>query len=113
MTVSIVVPSLGESITEATLAKWHCEVGDQVNIDEVLVEIETDKVTLEVSAEITGTICKILFKEGDTITVGDIIGSIDEESAAITVNQQIEKEKDTVKSELKVKKDFVSKNFFC
>ena len=107
MTISIVVPSLGESITEATLAKWHCKVGDQVNIDEVLVEIETDKVTLEVSAEITGTISKILFKEGDTITVGDIIGSIDEESAAITVNQQTEKEKDTVKSEFKAKKEVI------
>jgi 2-oxoglutarate dehydrogenase E2 component (dihydrolipoamide succinyltransferase) len=78
MTVNIVVPSLGESITEATIAKWHKQAGDQVNTDEVIVELETDKVNLEVQATVSGVIGELTANEGDNVNVGDVIGSIKE-----------------------------------
>lgn len=74
----ILVPSLGESITEATIAKWYKKVGDQVNIDELLLEIETDKVTLEVNAVVSGVISDIAKNEGDTVTIGEVVGKIKE-----------------------------------
>jgi 2-oxoglutarate dehydrogenase E2 component (dihydrolipoamide succinyltransferase) len=60
MSVNIIVPPLGESVKEATIAKWHKKVGDQVQVDELLVELETDKVTLEVNALVSGTIEEIV-----------------------------------------------------
>jgi len=78
MAVEIKVPSLGESVTEATIAKWHKSVGDQVKVDELLLELETDKVTLEVSAPANGVITAISHPQGDTVSMGDILGSIEE-----------------------------------
>jgi 2-oxoglutarate dehydrogenase E2 component (dihydrolipoamide succinyltransferase) len=81
MTTQIVVPPLGESVTEATIAKWHKAVGDAVSMDELLVELETDKVTLEVNASATGVISNITVHEGENVTVGATLGEINAVSA--------------------------------
>lgn len=78
MTIEITVPSLGESVSEATIAKWHKKQGDVVKVDELLLELETEKVTLEVNAVSSGVISKIFKNEGDTVSVGDSIGQITE-----------------------------------
>jgi 2-oxoglutarate dehydrogenase E2 component (dihydrolipoamide succinyltransferase) len=76
MSVDIKVPTLGESVTEATVAKWFKNVGDAVAADEPLVELETDKVTVEVPAPAAGTIEAIKVASGATVAVGAILGSI-------------------------------------
>ena len=76
MSEKILVPVLGESITEATVAKWLKNVGDPVEADEAVVELETDKVNLEVPSPINGTIGDIKFKDGDVVKVGTVLGSI-------------------------------------
>ncbi|MBM3617006.1 MAG: 2-oxoglutarate dehydrogenase complex dihydrolipoyllysine-residue succinyltransferase [Alphaproteobacteria bacterium] len=78
MTTKIIVPSLGESVSEATVAKWFKQVGDAVKQDEQLLELETDKVTLEVNAPASGVLTEILVKEGDSVDVGKLLGHIDE-----------------------------------
>ena len=70
MSNQILVPSLGESVTEATVSKWHKQVGEKVDSDEPLVELETDKVNVEVPSPLTGTLSSIKVKEGDTVEVG-------------------------------------------
>ena len=77
MTAKILVPDLGESVTEATVSKWFKKEGDAVQQDEQLVELETDKVTLEVNAPASGALISISAKEGDTIDVGALLGMID------------------------------------
>ena len=78
----ILTPALGESVTEATIAKWTKKVGDPVKKDELLVELETDKVSLEVVAPADGTLADIKAAEGDTVTPGAVLGSISEGAAA-------------------------------
>ena len=78
MSIEIKVPALGESITEATVAKWLKTEGESFEIDEPLVEIETDKITLEVSAPSSGVLKKIQVNEGSDVKVGGILGFIDE-----------------------------------
>ena len=82
MSVEIVVPTLGESVTEATVAQWLKKVGDTVGRDEAVVELETDKVTLEVNATEAGTITEIRVGEGDSVEVGAILGVIGEGTGA-------------------------------
>ncbi|HWJ17929.1 MAG TPA: 2-oxoglutarate dehydrogenase complex dihydrolipoyllysine-residue succinyltransferase [Geobacterales bacterium] len=82
MAIEIVVPTLGESVTEATVGKWFKKAGDAVKADEALAELETDKVTLEVNAPAAGVISEIVIKEGETVAVGAILGSIAEGQAA-------------------------------
>ena len=72
----IIVPSLGESVTEATVSKWLKQVGDSVDSDEPLVELETDKVNVEVPSPSNGVLEKIAVKEGDTVQVGALLGSV-------------------------------------
>jgi len=72
----ITVPAMGESITEGTIFKWHVKEGDSVNIGDVLLELETDKVNLEISAESEGVVEKILRQEGENVTIGEVIGQI-------------------------------------
>jgi 2-oxoglutarate dehydrogenase E2 component (dihydrolipoamide succinyltransferase) len=72
----IVVPTLGESVTEATVAKWLKKAGDAVRKDETLVELETDKVSVEVSAPEAGTLTEISANEGTTVTIGAILGRL-------------------------------------
>jgi 2-oxoglutarate dehydrogenase E2 component (dihydrolipoamide succinyltransferase) len=81
MTVEIRVPSLGESVTEATVAKWYKQIGDPVAADEPLVELETDKVTLEFNAPASGVLAEIVVEEGGEVEVGALLGSINEEGA--------------------------------
>ena len=83
MSVDIKVPSLGESVTEATIARWYKSIGDSVSIDEPLLELETDKVTLEVPAPASGQLIDIKVKDGDTVEVGAILGAIAEGAAAV------------------------------
>ncbi|MDR3441090.1 2-oxoglutarate dehydrogenase complex dihydrolipoyllysine-residue succinyltransferase [Telmatospirillum sp.] len=81
MSTQIVVPALGESVTEATIAKWFKQVGDAVAADEPLVELETDKVTVEVNAPASGTLVEIAAAVGTTVGVGAPLGEIDASGA--------------------------------
>ena len=76
MSENILVPVLGESITEATVSKWLKKSGDKVNADEPVVELETDKVNLEVPSPINGVLSEIKTKEGETVKVGTLLGII-------------------------------------
>src|SRR5580698_2156507 len=76
------VPALGESVTEATIGKWFKKPGDAVAVDEPLVELETDKVTIEVPAPAAGVLSGIAVKDGDTVAVGALLGEIKEGAGA-------------------------------
>lgn len=93
MSVNIVVPQLGESISEATIANITKKVGDSIKMDELLIELETDKVTLEVNAPATGTISSLAVKSGDVVVVGQVIGAIQEGEGV-----QVEKKEDLKKN---------------
>jgi len=82
MTTEIRVPTLGESVTEATIGRWFKQPGEVVKLDEPLVELETDKVTLEVNAPAAGILGEQLAKEGQTVTVNAVLGSISDGAAA-------------------------------
>ena len=82
MATEIRVPTLGESVSEATIAQWFKKPGDAINQDEPLVELETDKVTVEVPAPASGTLETIVVKEGDTVEVGALLGQIAEGAGA-------------------------------
>jgi 2-oxoglutarate dehydrogenase E2 component (dihydrolipoamide succinyltransferase) len=75
------VPTLGESVTEATIGRWFKKAGDAVAVDEPLVELETDKVTIEVPAPSAGTLGEIVAKDGQTVAVGALLGEINESAA--------------------------------
>jgi 2-oxoglutarate dehydrogenase E2 component (dihydrolipoamide succinyltransferase) len=78
------VPEMGESIMEGTIAKWHVKEGDQVNQGDVLAELETDKVNIEISAEESGIIAQLLSKEGETVQVGETIAHIGSGAGAVS-----------------------------
>jgi 2-oxoglutarate dehydrogenase E2 component (dihydrolipoamide succinyltransferase) len=78
MATEIRVPSLGESVVEATVGQWFKQAGDSVSADEPLVELETDKVTVEVPAPASGVLSEIVVKQGDTVAVGALLGAISE-----------------------------------
>jgi 2-oxoglutarate dehydrogenase E2 component (dihydrolipoamide succinyltransferase) len=82
MAIEIKVPTLGESVTEATVGQWYKRPGDAIEADEPLVELETDKVTVEVPAPSAGVLGEIIVNEGDTVEVGAILGSLNEGGAA-------------------------------
>ncbi len=82
MSIQIVVPTLGESVAEATVAKWHKKAGDPVKMDELLVELETDKVTLEVNAPANGVMKEIKANEGANVEVGGILAVMQEGAVA-------------------------------
>ncbi len=82
MAIEIVVPTLGESVTEATVGKWFKKAGDAVKADEAVAELETDKVTLEVNAPVSGVIAEIAVKEGETVAPGAVLGAIAEGQTA-------------------------------
>jgi len=79
MSIEIKVPTVGESINEVTLVKWHKKDGEWANRDEVIAELESEKATFELNAEQAGVI-KIIAKEGDTLNIGDVVCSIDTEA---------------------------------
>src|SRR5919206_1919418 len=76
MATEIRVPTLGESVTEATISQWFKKPGEAVAADEPVVELETDKVTVEVPAPASGVISEILAQEGETVEIGALLGSI-------------------------------------
>ncbi|MCA0370808.1 MAG: 2-oxoglutarate dehydrogenase complex dihydrolipoyllysine-residue succinyltransferase [Proteobacteria bacterium] len=82
MVNAVKVPPLGESVTEATVAKWLKKVGEMVKADETLLELETDKVTLEVNAPVTGVLTSVSAAEGATVGVGDLLGELDASATA-------------------------------
>jgi len=88
MSEKILVPVLGESITEATVAKWLKNKGDSIKIDEAIVELETDKVNLEVPSAVNGILTEINAKDGDVVKVGAVLGSISENES---VEEEIKK----------------------
>ncbi len=113
MSVKIVVPGLGESITEATVSKWLKIEGENVEADEPIVELETDKVNLEVPSPITGVLSKINSKNGAVVEVGALLGSISENGSGSPKGDQTKKTEsalnennivnlDTSKNEIKV-----------
>ncbi len=97
MSEKIIVPVLGESITEATVSKWLKKEGETIEIDEPIVELETDKVNLEVPAPVSGKLKKIDFKDGSIVEVGAVLGSISESSLKDKKNEIIEKVQPTLK----------------
>ena len=97
MSNEILVPSLGESITEATVSKWLKKVGEQVDSDEPLVELETDKVNVEVPSPLSGTLSSIKVKEGDTVEVGTLLGVVNEDKSTSS----------KIKSESKVQQSYI------
>ena len=99
MSEKIIVPVLGESITEATVSKWLKNEGDEVKTDEPIVELETDKVNLEVPSPISGKLSEIISKNGTVVEVGAHLGSIQEIAIGEEKIQKIEKIKPTVKRE--------------
>src|SRR5262245_22580524 len=82
MSIEIRVPALGESVTEATVGQWFKKPGEAVGADEVLVELETDKVTMEVRAPAAGVLADIKVEQGATVGIGSVLGSITEGAGA-------------------------------
>src|SRR5262245_44565315 len=82
MLIEVKVPQLSESVAEATLSNWHKKAGDAVARDENLVDIETDKVVLELPAPDAGVLVKVLKGNGATVVAGEVIGHIDTEASA-------------------------------
>jgi len=83
-TIQVVMPAMGESVTEGTVLEWHRQEGEPIDQDETIVEISTDKVDAEVPAPVAGTVVKILFGEGDTVAVGDVLAEISTNGATIS-----------------------------
>ena len=106
MSEKILVPVLGESITEATVAKWLKNTGDTVEVDEPIVELETDKVNLEVPSPISGILTEINSKDGSVVEVGALLGSVSEsESAGLAKKEEIKKVEPTTKENNVIKLD--------
>ena len=109
MSEKIEVPVLGESITEATVAKWLKNTGDAVEADEPIVELETDKVNLEVPSPISGVLTEIIAKDGSVVEVGALLGSVSESGSDVTKTEEIKKLEPNVKEDNVIKLD-ASKN---
>ena len=90
MSEKITVPTLGESVTEATVSKWLKSKGEKVIVDEPLVELETDKVNVEVPSPISGILESISVKEGETVNVGSLLGTVDKSVSKIDDKQETE-----------------------
>ena len=102
MGIDIKVPVLGESVVEATISRWIKKVGDQVNVDQPIVELETDKVTLEVPSPIDGTLVDIIEKEGSTVSVDALLAVVEE--GVLNEKNEVLKEEDK-----KITKSFENK----
>ena len=85
--IELKVPTLGESVTEATVGTWFKKAGDNVAVDEMICELETDKVTIEVPSTINGVVSKIIVKEGETVELDAILALLEEGAAAVEKNE--------------------------
>ena len=106
MSEKIVVPALGESVTEATVSRWLKSVGEKVNSDEPIVELETDKVNVEVPSPSNGVLENISVNEGDTVEVGTLLGSV-----GVSAIKTSEKKEKKYKPPLKKEEDEVPRIF--
>ena len=114
MSNEILVPSLGESVVEATVSKWLKQVGETVDSDESLVELETDKVNIEVPSPFSGTLSSIRVKEGETVKVGSLLGIVNEEKNTFDNTTNIKTEEQNqepyIPPKTPKKKEIVKKN---
>ena len=113
MSNQILVPALGESITEATVSKWLKQVGEKVGSDEPLVELETDKVNVEVPSPLAGTLSSIKVKEGDTVQVGALLGEVNETNTSSTKKSEkvtVEQEQQSYVPPKKIKDKNINKD---
>ncbi len=104
MSTELIVPILGESITEATVSKWLINVGDSFEADQPLVEIETDKITVEVPAPHAGSLKEIKVKEGNDINIGGILGILDESKGQKTSSDKIKEQNNQAKPNIEKEK---------
>ena len=113
MSEKIIVPTLGESVAEATVAKWLKNKGDKVSSDEPIVELETDKVNVEVPSPINGILENIAVKEGETVNVGSLLGSIAESKSKSSekVSEKKYSPPKQEKTEKPIKKEKIVKEF--
>ena len=105
MSEKITVPTLGESVTEATVSKWLKSQGEKVIADEPIVELETDKVNVEVPAPINGVLGTITVKEGETVNVGSLLGTINNSNQDLSKSNEIKDyspPKKSIKKEIKL-----------
>ena len=115
MSEKIIVPTLGESVTEATVSKWLKSQGDKVSVDEPLVELETDKVNVEVPSPISGVLGDISVQEGETVNVGSLLGTVSSSSSNHENNREVNeynppKKKKKEENEIKISnKEKISK----
>ena len=105
MAEKITVPTLGESVTEATVSKWLKNQGEEVVADEPIVELETDKVNVEVPAPSNGVLSDIAVKEGETVNVGSLLGTINGGKSAQPTVKEVKKYSPPSKQEKEIKKE--------
>ena len=99
MIIDVIMPKMGESITEGTILEWYKEVGENIDKDETLLEIGTDKVDSEIPAPDSGIIIEILAKPNDVIDVGEVIAKIETDGSSVKLNSDIDKEVKPLKEE--------------
>jgi len=112
MSNQIIVPALGESVTEATVSRWLKQVGERVDSDEPLVELETDKVNVEVPSPLSGTLSSIKVKEGDTVAVGALLGEVADEklgNVKAPKSEIVQKDQESYTPPKKTKKKNIAK----
>src|SRR5690606_32472147 len=80
--MDVLMPQLGETVTEGTVSNWHKQVGDRVEADEILLDVETDKVSMEIPSPGAGTLAKILVQAGETVAVGTVLAVVQVEGEA-------------------------------
>ena len=110
MSIELIVPTLGESITEATVSKWLKKVGESFEVDEPLVEIETDKITVEVPAPSAGVLSEITVQEGKDVNIGGVLGIIGDAAEITSSKENESSEPKVVKGERKESKTKSTKN---
>lgn len=107
--LEVKVPQLSESVTEATLLQWHKKAGDAVALDENLVDIETDKVVLELPSPAAGVLASVLKKDGDTVVAGEVIATVDTVAVAVAAEKDPFVQADGVKTFAAVPETAVSR----
>ena len=100
MIIDVVMPKMGESITEGTILEWKKQVGDSIAMDEILLEIGTDKVDSEIPSSAEGVIVEILAKPNDIIEVGKVIAKIDSEKEPSKSNDSLEKPDESLSADI-------------